>query len=101
MTHQDPKPQTTPEYFPTQERENAPQSANASDNQQNTELLQSEASHEAAPQQQEYPQPNSSADKCLKERLYDKINVPIWVVDLVIGGCILAIIYCLIVGRNG
>ena len=54
-----------------------------------------------APQQEEAPRPkDANADKCLKERLYDKVNVPIWVLDLVIGGCILAIVYCLIVGRG-
>lgn len=55
----------------------------------------------SASQPKEDPKPkDANADKCLKERLYDKVNVPIWVLDLVIGGCILAIIYCLIVGRG-
>lgn len=54
----------------------------------------------ASQQQEAFQCRDENADKCLKERLYDKLNVPIWVLDLVIAGCILGIVYCLIAGRG-
>ena len=35
-----------------------------------------------------------------KERLYDKVNIPIWLLDVIIWGCVAGIVLCIIFGRS-
>ena len=41
----------------------------------------------------------SKSDKNLKEKIYDQINIPIWLLDIVIVGCIAALIYIIVFKR--
>ncbi len=97
MTQQEPILQSPEECLDSQEKQ-APTAADLEQTQAGLPHDDTASNQPAQPQEQ--PQPAANADKCLKERLYDKVNVPIWVLDLIIGGCILAIVYCLIVGRS-
>ena len=36
----------------------------------------------------------------LKERLYDKIRIPIWALDLIIGACLVGIVVCIVLGMR-
>ncbi len=38
-------------------------------------------------------------EKNLKERIYDQIKVPVWVLDIVIVGCIAALAYIILFKR--
>lgn len=38
--------------------------------------------------------------KTLKEQIYDRINIPIWVLDIVIAACVIALFYILVFKRS-
>ena len=41
----------------------------------------------------------NQSDKNLKERIYDQINVPIWLLDIVIVACIAGLAYIILFKR--
>lgn len=42
----------------------------------------------------------TKARKNLKEQIYDKINIPVWALDILIGVLVAALVIVLIVGRG-
>ena len=42
----------------------------------------------------------SIAEKTLKEQIYDRIHVPIWLLDLIIAAAIIALIAVILIGRS-
>ncbi|MBQ2948080.1 MAG: hypothetical protein IJD94_03785 [Clostridia bacterium] len=42
----------------------------------------------------------TKARKNLKEQIYDKINIPVWALDILIGVLVAALVIVMIVGRG-
>ena len=42
----------------------------------------------------------TKARKNLKEQIYDKINIPVWALDILIGVLVAALVIVMIVGRS-
>ncbi|MBQ2834079.1 MAG: hypothetical protein IJN79_08075 [Clostridia bacterium] len=42
----------------------------------------------------------TKARKNLKEQIYDKINIPVWALDILIVGLVAALVIVMIVGRG-